>query len=106
MNALACEGLFTGIEKAIKAPIVEQYGTIPGSFQTHRLVTICKKSGLWQIFDPGLQGFLLDIDRFGPEVRYPGELAYETLVSSSTNQEWKSRLADAQRLLGVVESTL
>src|SRR6266852_4397178 len=38
-----------------------------------------------------------------PNVRYPREAAYETLVSSSWNAEWQQRLTTAPRFFQYIE---
>jgi len=38
-----------------------------------------------------------------PHVRYPGETAYETLVSSSSNAEWQQLLTTAPRFIQYIE---
>jgi hypothetical protein len=38
-----------------------------------------------------------------PNVRYPRETAYETLISSSSNAEWHRRLATAPRFIEYIE---
>ena len=87
----------------MKAVIVEHYGFVPPSFETHRIVNLSHRIGLWSQFLPDLRAYLADIAPLDPHVRYPGETAYETLVSSSSNAEWQQRLTTAPRFIQYIE---
>ena len=91
------------VEYAVKAVIVEHYGFLPPSFETHRIVNLSHRIGLWSQFPPDLRAYLADIAPLDPSVRYPREAAYETLVSSSSNGEWQHRLRTAPRFIQYIE---
>ncbi len=104
MTSPACDNLFMGIEKGIKAVIVEKHGTLPTSYRHHGLVDLCKDSGFWGALPPHLQDFVGTMTSYGPKARYPSETAYQTLVHSSTLEEWKKRLAAAEEFMGFVQN--
>jgi len=104
MDVTGAGALFMSAEYAVKAVIVEHYGFLPPSFKTHhRIVNLSHRIGLWSQFPPDLRARLADIAPLDPHVRYPGETAYETLVSSSSNAEWQQRLTTAPRFIQYIE---
>ena len=103
MDVTGAGALFMSAEYAVKAVIVEHYGCLPPSFETHRIVNLSHRIGLWSQFPPDLRAYLADIAPLDPHVRYPGETAYETLVSSSSNAEWQQRLTTAPRFIQYIE---
>src|SRR5690349_18287121 len=103
MDVTGAGALFMSVEYAVKAVIVEHYGFLPPSFETHRIVNLSHRIGLWSQFPPDLRAYLADIAPLDPSVRYPREAAYETLVSSSSNGEWQHRLRTAPRFIQYIE---
>ena len=104
MDVTGAGALFLSAEYAVKAVIVEHYGFLPPSFETHRIVNLSHRIGLWSQIPPDLRAYLADIAPLDPRVRYPRETAYETLVSSSSNAEWEQRLTTAPRFIQYIES--
>jgi len=103
MTTGAAENLFIGVENAIKAPMVEKIGQVPPHLKNHKLMSLCQSTGLWIELPPNLQSFVQDMSPFDPNVRYPDTTAYQTLVSSSTPNEWQRRLTTAPLLVEFVE---
>ena len=103
MDVTGAGALFMSAEYAVKAVIVEHYGFLPPSFETHRIVNLSHRIGLWPRLPPDLRTHLADMALLDPNVRYPRETAYETLVSSSSNAEWQQRLATAPRFIQYIE---
>jgi len=111
MDVTGAGALFLSAEYAVKAVIVEHYGVLPPSFETHhRIVNLSHRIGLWWQLPPDLRAYLADIAPLDPSVRYPHETrprypprTYETLVSSSSNAEWQQRLATAPRFIQYIE---
>jgi hypothetical protein len=103
MDVTGAGALFLSAEYAVKAVIVEHYGVLPRSFETHRIVNLSHRIGLWSQFPPDLRTYLADIAPLDPNVRYPDETEYETLVSSSSNAEWQQRLMTAPRFIQYIE---
>ena len=99
MDVTGAGALFMSAAYAVKALIVEHHGFLPPSFETHRIVNLSHRIGLWSQFPPDLRAYLADIAQLDPNVRYPGETAYETLVSSSSNAEWQQLLTTAPRFI-------
>ena len=103
MDVSGAGALFMSAEYAVKALIVEHYGRVPPSFETHRIVNLAHRIGLWSQLPPYLREHLADLAPLDPSVRYPRETAYETLVSSSSNAEWQQRLTTAPRFIQYIE---
>ncbi len=103
MDVTGAAALFTSAEYAVKAVIVEHYGFLPPRFETHRIVNLAHRIGLWSQLPPDLRTHLADIAPLDPNLRYPGETAYETLVSSSSNAEWQQLLTTAPRFIQYIE---
>ena len=87
MDVTGAGALFMSAEYAVKAVIVEHYGFLPPSFETHRIVNLSHRIGLWSQFPPDLRAHLPDIVPLDPDVLYPRETrprhpprTYETLV--------------------------
>jgi hypothetical protein len=103
MDVTGAGALFMSAEYAVKAVIVEHYGFLPPSFETHRIINLSHRIGLWSQLPPALRTHLADIAQLDPSVRYPRETAYETLVSSSSNAEWQQRLTTGPRFIQYIE---
>ena len=99
MDVTGAGALFLSAEYAVKAVIVEHYGFLPPSFETHRIVNLSHRIGLWPQLPPDLRTHLADMAPLDPDVRSPRETAYETLVSSSSNAEWQQLLTTAPRFI-------
>ena len=103
MDVTGAGALFMSAEYAMKAVIVEHYGFLPQSFETHRIINLSHRIGLWSQLPPDLRTHLAEIAPLDPSVRYPRETAYEILVSSSSNVEWQQRLTAAPRFIQYIE---
>ena len=103
MDVTGAGALFLSAEYAVKAVIVEHYGFLPPSFETHRIVNLSHRIGLWSQLPPDLRAHLADIAPLDPNVRDPRVTVYETLVSSSSNAEWQQRLTTAPRFIQYIE---
>ena len=87
MDVTGAGALFMSAEYAVKAVIVEHDGFLPPSFETHRIVNLSHRIGLWSQLPPALRAHLADIAQLDPNVRYSRETrlrdpprTYETLV--------------------------
>src|SRR5262245_31546623 len=68
MAVTGAGALFFAAEYAMKAVIVEHYGFLPPSFETHRIVNLSHRIGLWPQFPPPLRTYLADIALLDPNV--------------------------------------
>ena len=81
MDVTGAGALFMSAEYAVKAVIVEYYGFLPRSFETHRIVNLSHRIGLWPQFPPDLRAYLTDIAPLDPNVHHLRETAYESWIS-------------------------
>lgn len=101
LTADHCRMLCNGVERAVKAPLVEKYGDVPKEYWHHTLVQLCKVTGLWQSMPPHLQSVVQTLAPYTPNVSYPSEKAFATLVAGG--EDWGSRLGEAGELVDHVQ---
>jgi len=53
--------LADAVEKAIKAALIENSGTIPQQLESQNIVSICQATGVWDILPPALQGLVQEV---------------------------------------------
>jgi len=53
--------LADAVEKAIKAVLVENSGTIPQQLESQNLVLMCQATGVWEILPPALKGLVQEV---------------------------------------------
>jgi hypothetical protein len=53
--------LADAVEKAIKAALVENSGTIPRQLENQNLVSMCQATGVWDILPPALKGLVKEV---------------------------------------------
>jgi HEPN domain-containing protein len=56
--------LADAVEKAIKAALVENHGSIPRQLDNQNLVSICQATGVWDILPPALKGLVKEVELF------------------------------------------
>ena len=64
---VTAEGLGTltdAVEKAIKAALIENYGSIPQKHDHKKLVVICQSTGVWEILPPALKDLVQEVDSY------------------------------------------
>jgi hypothetical protein len=94
---------FQGVENAIKAPIVEQHGDVPGRFRVHSLVALCHSTGLWSVLPQLHRDAINRIDGLGGiQTRYPTTPEYQQLTASSDPIQWKADMETAADLVDFI----
>jgi len=56
--------LTDAVEKAIKAALIENYGSIPQKHDHKKLVAICQSTGVWDVLPPALKDLVQEIDSY------------------------------------------
>ncbi len=79
-NPVQFDKLAEAVEKAIKAALVENHGSVPRQLDHQNLVSICQATGVWDVLPPALQGLVQEVQSF----RAPTSLA--PLQQSSAEQ--------------------
>jgi hypothetical protein len=66
-NPAEFDKLAEAVEKAIKAALVENHGSVPRQLDHHNLVSICQATGVWDVLPPALRGLVQEVQSFrGP----------------------------------------
>jgi len=96
--------LADAVEKAIKAALIENHGSLPSQHDHSQLVPMCRSTGVWDILPPALQGLVEEIESYrsrkAASVRDP-------ISSGSANQSSVEQLQRyffvARRLIDYME---
>lgn len=56
--------LAEAVEKAIKAALVENHGSMPWQLDQQNLVSICQETGVWDVLPPALRGLVQEVQSF------------------------------------------
>ena len=56
--------LAEAVEKAIKAALVENHGSMPWQLDQQNLVSICQETGVWAVLPPALRGLVQEVQSF------------------------------------------
>ncbi len=56
--------LAAAVEKAIKAALLENHGSIPPKHNHNKLVTLCQSTGVWEVLPPALQHLVEEVESY------------------------------------------
>ncbi len=56
--------LAEAVEKAIKAALIENHGSMPRQLDQQNLVSICQATGMWDVLPPALRGLVQEVQSF------------------------------------------
>ena len=68
-NPAQFDKLAEAVEKAIKAALVENHGSVPRQLDHQNLVSICQATGVWDVLPPALQGLVQEVQSFRAPTR-------------------------------------
>lgn len=54
--------LAEAVEKAIKAALIENHGSLPSQHDHSQLVSICQTTGVWDVLPPALKGLVQEVE--------------------------------------------
>ena len=74
--------LADAVEKAIKAALIENHGSLPRQHDHSQLVSMCRSTGVWDILPPALQGLVEEIE------------SYRSKKAAAVSDPMSSELAD------------
>lgn len=100
LNVSDFESLADGVEKAIKAALIENSGSVPEQYNHHQLVSICQTTGVWDILPPSLKHFVQEIESFQLAMR---NSTNPPLAVSDPIEQWGKYLSTAPRLIDYME---
>ena len=58
------EKISEAVEKAIKAALVERHGSIPQQHDHDKLVSLCQRTGVWDVLPPALKGLVKEVESY------------------------------------------
>ena len=56
--------LAEAVEKAIKAALIENHGSLPMEHDHSQLVSICQTTGVWDVLPPALKGLVQEVESY------------------------------------------
>jgi HEPN domain-containing protein len=56
--------LAEAVEKAIKAALIENHGSLPLEHDHNQLVSICQTTGVWDVLPPALKGLVEEVESY------------------------------------------
>ena len=90
--------LAEAVEKAIKAALIENHGSVPQQLNHDQLVSICQSTGVWDVLPPALKGLIQEVEIVS--VKEPQ--AYQSVDRDSSEQLQKYFIV-ARRLIDYME---
>jgi hypothetical protein len=63
-NSADFDQLADAVEKAIKAALIENHGSIPAKHDHHKLVAICQSTGVWDVLPPALRTLVQEVESY------------------------------------------
>ena len=87
------------VEKAIKAALVENCGSIPQKLESQNLVSICQTTGVWDILPPALRSLVQEV----ATLRSAANGSPESLKSDNSSAQLKRYFQIARGLIDYME---
>ena len=87
------------VEKAIKAALVENSGSIPQKLESQNLVSICQTTGVWYVLPPALRGLVQDV----ATLRSTANRSPESLKTDNSSAQLKRYFQIARGLIDYME---
>jgi HEPN domain-containing protein len=56
--------LADAVEKAIKAVLIENHGSLPAKHDHQKLVAICQNTGVWDVLPPALRTLVQEVESY------------------------------------------
>jgi hypothetical protein len=91
--------LAEAVDKAIKAVLVENYGSLPQQLDHSKLVSLCEATGVWDILPPALRGLVQEVESYQSRSINSTELP----SNRSSSEHLKRYFFVARRLIDYME---
>lgn len=91
--------LAEAVEKAIKAALLENHGSIPKQHDHNKLVTICQSTGVWEILPPALKNLVQEVETY----RATPQQVNEKSPTQSSAEQLQRYFFVARRLIDYME---
>lgn len=91
--------LAEAVDKAIKAALIESYGSLPQRHDHSKLVSICESTGVWDILPPALKGLVQEVESYrSTDTHSSGSPSQE-----SSSEQLRKYFFVARRLIDYME---
>jgi len=91
--------LAEAVEKAIKAALIENHGSLPTEHDHAKLVSICQTTGVWDVLPPALRGLVQEVESYRATQKTVSHLA----SGETSAQELQRYFFIARRLIDYME---
>ena len=92
--------LADAVEKAIKAALIENHGSLPAKHDHQKLVAICQSTGVWDILPPALQTLVQEVEIYRAAAL---KNTQNSADAASKREEFKKYFAVTRRLIDYME---
>ncbi len=92
--------LADAVEKAIKAALIENHGSLPAKHDHQKLVAICQNTGVWDILPPALRTLVQEVESYRSAVE-KNQRGSAPRISKS--EELKKYFSVTRRLIDYME---
>ena len=93
--------LADAVEKAIKAALIENYGSLPAKHDHKNLVSICQSTGMWDVLPPALKNLVKEIESYHSAVER--ERHNSDATNMTTPEKIQVYFTVARRLIDYME---
>jgi hypothetical protein len=93
------DNLAEAVDKAIKAALIENHGSLPQQLDHSKLVAICEATGVWDILPPALKCLVEEVESY----RSNKVTASESTSGGSSSQQLQRYFFVARRLIDYME---
>lgn len=91
--------LADAVDKAIKAALIENHGSLPQQLDHSKLVTVCEATGVWDILPPALKCLVEEVESY----RSKKLASSDSASGESSAQELQRYFFVARRLIDYME---
>ena len=99
VNPSDFDKLAEAVDKAIKAALIESYGSLPQHHDHGDLVSICESTGVWDVLPPALRGLVQEVESY----RSGKSQSYGSSSDKSSIEQLQRYFFIARRLIDYVE---
>lgn len=92
--------LADAVEKAIKAALIENHGSLPAKHDHHKMVAICQNTGVWDVLPPALRTLVQEVESYRSELRINTQVSAD---AASRQQELEGYFTATRRLIDYME---
>ena len=90
--------LAEAVERAIKAALIENHGSLPSEHDHSKLVSICQTTGVWDVLPPALKGLVKEVESY----RSTNPVS-QPISEEASSQELQRYFFIARRLIDYME---